>query len=410
MLIENISAEDARTVLLEKISVCGTEEVSLEDSLDRILAEDYVSKTNIPNFRRSALDGFAINYEETESISDNPKKFRIHGYIGAGTLHEDGYEEDTAIKIMTGAPVPDGYDSVIKKEDIVEEDGFVYIPYKLKENANVVQIGEDIALGDIIAEKGEVINPGTIGVLASLGETKVKVFKKPLIGILNTGKEIVSLGQELKPGQIYNSNYFTIASILRKFGCTPINLGIATDDISKISDDIRKNIDDVDMIITTGGASVGDYDFIYDVYRELDAEILFKRVDMKPGTPMLSAYYKDKLLIGLSGNPGAAFISFDYIVTPIIKKIRGLKITDSKIVKAILQCDFNKKSPRRRLIRGYFEIYGDQNKVSIMKNQKSSALQSMTVCNCLIDVRPPSDGLKAGEVVEIILLEGRDIG
>ncbi len=409
-MIKNISAEDARTVLLNRISDCGTEEVYLEDALDRILAEDYVSKTNIPNFRRSALDGFAINYEETESIEEAPKKFKIHGYIGAGSLHEDGYEEDTAIKIMTGAPVPDGYDSVIKKEDILEEDGFVYIPYKLNKDANVVQIGEDIALGDMIAEKGELINPGIIGVLASLGETKVKVFKKPTIGILNTGKEIVSLGDKLEPGQIYNSNYFTIASILRKFGCTPVNLGIATDDILKIADGIKQNIDDVDMVITTGGASVGDYDFIYDVYKKLDAEVLFKRVDMKPGTPMLSAFYKNKLLIGLSGNPGAAFISFDYIVTPVIKKIRGFRITDSKKVKAILQTDFNKKSPRRRLIRGYFEIDGDLNKVSIMRNQKSSALQSMTVCNCLIDVMPPSNGLKAGEVVEIILLEGREIG
>ena len=408
-MINNINVEKARELLLDKVKKTELEEVKLEDSLDRILAKDYVSRVNIPDFRKSALDGFALNYMETLDIENTAKKFFIEGSIGAGSTHDKNFKQLTAIKIMTGAPIPEGYNTVIRKEDVIEENDYVSIPFKLNEEANIVKIGEDVKSGDIICEDGETINPGTIGVIASLGDQILKVYKKPVVGILNTGKELVKLGESLEKGQIYNSNYYILTSLLRKMGCIPVNLGIATDNVDDISSKIESNIDDVDMIITTGGASVGDYDFIYDVYNNISAEVLFKRVDMKPGTPMLSAYYRDKLLIGLSGNPGAAFISFDYILTPVIKKIRGMKRIENKKIKAVLTNDFNKKSKRRRLIRAIFSITDDGNRVSIAKNQKSGTLQSMTICNCLIDVKAPNNGLKAGEEVEIILLEGRDI-
>lgn len=408
-MIENIEVELARKILLNRVQSLVSETVNLEESLDRILSKDFESTLNVPDFRKSALDGFALNYEDTKDIGGEAKAFKINNYIEAGNLDNSQYEKNSAIKIMTGAQVPDGYNTVIKKEIVTEEDGYVYIADCLKENANVVSIGEDIKSGDKIASKGDKINPGIIGVLASLGIEKVDVFKKPRIGILNTGKEIVSLGDKRTKGQIYNSNYYTLASILRKLGSEPVNLGIATDDIDEISNIIDKNIDDVDLVITTGGASVGDYDFIFDVYKKLNAEILFKRVDMKPGTPMLSAYYKDKLLIGLSGNPGAAFVSFDYIATSAIKKLIGYKDIEVKKIRAVLKNDFNKKSKRRRLVRAFFEIGDQKNFVSIMKDQKSGTLQSMMVCNCLIDIKSPNSGLKKGEEVEIILLEGGDL-
>lgn len=405
-MIENIEVELARDILLKKTKVMPSEIIKIEEALDRILYNDFKSRINIPNFRKSALDGFALNYEDTEDIEEKAKAFKIHGYIGAGTIHENGHKKNTAIKIMTGASVPNGYNTVIKKEIVEQKGDYVYISKKLKDKDNVVQIGEDIKIGDIIAKKGEKINPGIIGVLASLGTEEINVTKKPKIGILNTGKEIVSIDKELKEGQVYNSNYYTLAAILRKMGCLPVNMGIATDDIEEISKKIDNYIDDLDMIMTTGGASVGDYDFIYDVYKKLNAEIIFKRVDMKPGTPMLTAEYKNKLLIGLSGNPGAAFISFDYLITPVINKMIGKNDYFPKKVRAILKSDFKKKSIRRRLVRAIFEIGIKENYVYIAKNQKSGTLQSMTVCNCLIDVMPPSEGLKAGDEVEVILLEG----
>lgn len=408
-MIEDIKVELARELLLGKVETLEPEKVDIEESLDRILYEDFKSEVNIPNFRKSALDGFALDFADTQDIEDEPKAFKIHGYIEAGNLQKNGHEKNTAVKIMTGASVPDGYNTVIKKEIVEEKDGYVYISQKLKDKANVVQIGEDVKTGDVIAEKGIVVNPGMVGVMASLGTEKVEVVRKPRVGILNTGKEILPVGKPLSEGQIYNSNYYTLASILRRMGCIPVNMGIATDDIDEIADTIDEYVDSVDIVLTTGGASVGDYDFIYDVYRRLDAEVIFKRVDMKPGTPMLSAYYKEKLLIGLSGNPGAAFVSFDYLITPVINKLRGKADWEPKKVKARLKTDFIKKSPRRRLVRARFEIGEKENYVFIPKNQKSGTLQSMTVSNCLIDVMPPSDGLKAGEEVEVILLEGGDL-
>ncbi|MDO5707710.1 MAG: molybdopterin molybdotransferase MoeA [Andreesenia angusta] len=408
-MIENIEVELARKTLIDRVQLIGSETISLEESLGRILSKDFESTLNVPDFRKSALDGFALNYKDTEDIDGVEKAFKINNYIEAGNLDNSQYTKDSAIKIMTGAQVPEGYNTVIKKEIVREDDGYVYIADSLKENANVVSIGEDIKSGDRIASRGEKINPGIIGVLASLGVENIEVVKRPRIGILNTGKEIVSLGEKKSIGQIFNSNYYTLASILRKIGCEPINLGIATDDIDEISKIIDINIDNVDMIITTGGASVGDYDFIFDVYKNLKADILFKRVDMKPGTPMLSAYYKDKLLIGLSGNPGAAFVSFDYIAIPAIKKLIGYRDIEIKRLKAVLKNDFNKKSKRRRLVRALFEIGDEKNYVSIMKDQKSGTLQSMMVCNCLIDIKAPNSGLKKGEEVEIILLEGGDL-
>lgn len=408
-LYTNIDVELAKEILLERVENRELEEVCLEDSLDRILACSVYSNSDIPSFRKSALDGFAFNHKDTEGISGDSKAFEIAGYIGAGSNHIEGYRRDTAIKIMTGAPVPEGYDCVIRKEDVEESEGKVYLKDSLRNCDNVAQIGEDISVGELIAEKGKAINAGIIGVLAGLGIEKVKVYSKPKIGILNTGKEIVQLGNKLEDGQIYNSNYYTLSALVRKMDCIPVNFGIVTDDIEEISKKIESSIDGVEMILTTGGASVGDYDFIYDVYKNLGAQVLFKRVDVKPGTPMLSAYYKDKLLIGLSGNPGAAFISFDYIVSSVIKKAKGEVELENRKVKAILKNDYGKKSKRRRLIRAYFEIGETQNTVEIMKKQKSGTLKSLIECNCLIDVEASSDGLKSGDLVEVVLLEGRDL-
>lgn len=405
-MIKNIEIESAREMLLERAGVTAVERVPLEQSLHRVISSSICSRINVPNFERSPLDGYCLNSKDTSDIGEGGKWFEVAGKIGAGDVFGEEYREDTAVRIMTGAPIPAGYDCVIMQEQVETSAGKVKIPRPLVANENLVELGEDIKSGELVLEAGKKITPEAMGVIASLGLSEVEVYRKPRIGITSTGNELMEISEKLEYGKIYNSNYYTLYGMIQELGGEVINLGISDDSVEAISEKVMENIDSLDMLITTGGASVGDYDLIHKVYDDLEADFLFWRVKMKPGTPMLSSVYKDKLLVGLSGNPGAAMISFEEIVSPVIKKMSGQRGYERVRIRAELKDDFNKKSVQRRLLRAKFRIEDNRNAVYIGEKQNPGALKSMLDCNCFIDIGAGTVGLKSGDIVDIILLKG----
>lgn len=404
-MLRNIELEHAIEMLLSKAKVKPTEKINILDSLGRILACDVYAKINIPNFNRSPLDGYAVKAIDTKGASkENPKRLMVIGEAPAGTIFKGEIEAKTAIRIMTGGMIPEGYDTIIKKEDTDNGLDFVNIYEESNAYQNFVKIGEDVETGEKIISKGIEINSGAIGMCAALGVTQLEVYQKPKIGVISTGSELRDITQSLEDGKIYNSNLYSITASLIENNCIPLNLGIAEDTIECISNKIKENIDSCDLIISTGGASVGDYDLINKVYENLGAKTLFWRVNMKPGTPALAADYKGKLLIGLSGNPGAALITFETIVRPIIKKMLGKSSIERRKVTGIMMDDFKKTSNQRRFTRVRIEIRGEKIEVYLSGKQNPGVLKSMISCNGLIDIKPNSKPLKKGDQVEVILL------
>ncbi len=409
-MLKNIELERAVEILLSKTDVKQTEKVGILDALGRILAVDVYAGINVPNFNRSPLDGYAVKASDTEGASDQtPVTLRVIGQAPAGNTFKGKSESKTAVRIMTGGMIPSGYDTIIKKEDTDDGLEFVQIYRGSKAYQNFASIGEDVKEGEQTISKGIKINAGAIGMCAALGITTVEVFKKPIIGIVSTGSELKDISEELEEGKIYNSNLYSITASLLENNCIPVNLGIAEDTLEGITNQIRDNIEKCDMIISTGGASVGDYDLINKVYEELGAETLFWRLQMKPGTPALAADYNGKLLIGLSGNPGAALITFETIVRPIIKKMSGKNNFYRRKITGIMMDDFNRTSSQRRFTRVRVEIKSEGIEIYLSGKQNPGVLKSMISCNGLIDIAGGSEPLKIGQKVEVILLSLNEV-
>lgn len=409
-MLKNIELEYAKEILLSKTIVKDTERVDILDSLGRVLANDLKATMSVPGFNRSPLDGYAVKAEEVESASkEKPVKLEVIGQAPAGDPFKGYIYRNTAVRIMTGAVIPDGYNTIIKKEDTDDGVQNVEIYQGSKAYENFVKIGEDVKEGEKIVSKGNKINPGIIGMCASLGITQVEVFKKPRIGIVSTGTELKDISENLEEGKIYNSNLYSLMALVIENNCIPVNLGMVDDTVENISQKIKDNIDRCDLIISTGGASVGDYDLIHKVYEHIGAETLFWRLKMKPGTPALAAEFSGKLLIGLSGNPGAALITFETMIIPLIKKMSGFNTFERKKVTGIMMDDFNKTSNQRRFMRVKVEIKDDIIGVYLSGKQNPGVLRSMITCNGLVDIPANSPMLKKGQSVDLILIEGSEI-
>ncbi|MCT4507618.1 MAG: molybdopterin molybdotransferase MoeA [Tepidibacter sp.] len=404
---EMINLEEANQILGEKSNYLEQEYVNLKDAHKRILSKDIISTINQPPFDRSPLDGYALKSEDTKCASkENGIALEIIEEVCAGSYPTKDLKNNTATRIMTGAPIPKGADCVIRQEDTYEKDGKVYIHKELNKFQNYCFEGEDLKKGEVVIKKNTEINFGEVGVIASLGIKEVPVYKKPKIAILSTGDELLHIGEKLTPGKIYNSNIYTISARLKELNTEPVILGISGDDIEKTAKNILDTIDEVDLIITTGGVSVGKKDIIKDVMKKINADILFWKVDLKPGTPVLCSCLKDKLIISLSGNPAAATITFELLVRPLLNKMVNKKDSKLKRVIAVFDDTYLKKSNRRRFLRGELKYSQNGPIVKLTSSKQSSGvLSSIIKCNCLIEVAEGSDGIKKGDKVEIIPLK-----
>lgn len=398
-----VQLEEAIEILRQQVTQIGeTEEILLPDAVGRRLAEEGKAMTDQPPFPRSPLDGYAVRGTDTEGASaETPKCLQVIGKVYAGGTFPGVVRENQAVRIMTGAPIPAGADTVIRQEhsDYGEEQVRIYkssAPYE-----NYCPQGEDYKEGTVLLEKGTVLDGTSVALLASLGMSRVKVYRRARVGVISTGDEVIQPGEALRPGKIYDSNLHFICGRLTELGTPPVYFRHCGDDAEKMAEMIRKMARQTDLIVTTGGVSVGQHDIMHEVVERLDAKKLFWRVALKPGAPTIAAVYEDTLLICLSGNPFGAAANFELLVRPVVGKMTGDARWSLKTRRAVMQNDFLKSGGVRRFVRGYAE----DGKAWIQGgNHASGALSSMLGCNCLLEITPEQNGVRKGEEVWIHLL------
>lgn len=401
--MKNIELGLAIEIMLNSIQgVKDLETINTRDSLDRILAEDIYAPINNPPFDKSPLDGFAIRGEDTENASiENPLDFKVIDSIYAGTTSKKIIGQFEAIRIMTGAKMPEGSNAVIRLEDVIENEDVISINKQIKPFSNYCYKGEDVKIGELLMKKYSPLNAVHLGVLSSMGIRTINVFRKPVIGVLVTGDEVTEIDSELEEGKIYDSNEMLLCARLSELGIKYIKLDKQDDNIEEVCNSIDNNIDKLDLLITTGGVSVGDKDIFHGVIEKLGAKQLFWRVNLQPGTPLMYSIYKNKPILSLSGNPFASLATFEVLARPLISKLSTDMRLQTKRVKATLLSDFNKVSKNRRFIRA---IYNDGEVLLPYGGHSSGMLLSMANCNALVDIEAGNSGIKKGSKVDIILL------
>lgn len=404
-MLQSIPMEMALDIFQRHASSAGIEEISITDAFERILAENIVAGIPIPPFRRSPLDGYALRAADTSgACTDQPVSLHVIQTVYAGEVPAIPLHEGEATAVTTGAPLPEGSDAVIKFEDTVRDGERITIRYSLRSGENVVPQGEDVSAGETVLEAGMNITPAAVGLLASLGIANVRVYKKPRVAVFCLGDELLEVDQELRPGKIYNSNLYTLCAQIRESGGIPIPNGTIPDDKTAIARELENALSDHDMIISTGGASVGGKDLIKDAISMCGANTLFWKVGMKPGTPAVCGEKDGKLIIGLSGNPSAAMITFIMLVRPLIRAMAGKGSGNLPEVGAVMDEPFSKTSKQRRLLRAVVSWENGSYHAVPAGIQSPGALKSMVQCNALIDIPAGHGPLRTGEEVKALLL------
>lgn len=411
-----ISVEEALTFVLKYFQPLEPERVLLLDALDRVLTEDIAADLNIPPFDNSAMDGYAVIADDIAHASrDQPVPLRVIGDVAAGYTATRAVARGTAIRIMTGAPLPPGADTVVRFEETSEgrEGGAarrdsVEVLKAAARGDNVRAAGEDIRAGEIVFPKGTVVRPAEIGVLASLGKKFVNVHRRPRVAILATGDELVAIDDPIAPGKIRNSNEYSNAAAVLKAGGVPVRLGIARDNIADLTAKIRAGLAaDVDLFLTSAGVSVGDYDIVKDVLNA-EGEMRFWQVRMKPGKPLAFGVLRGKKavpLLGLPGNPVSAMISFEVFARPAILTMLGKTNFARPTVRATLQEEIRNDSGRRNFIRVVVEPRGAEWIARTTGDQGSGILTSVARANGLLIVPENVARVRAGESVDVQMMD-----
>lgn len=399
--MQDISLEQAVAVLLAQIeTVRETEQVPLLEALGRELAEDCFAPFDNPPFDRSPLDGYAFASSGTcGATQENPAGFRIIGEECAGQFFGRAVPEGSALRIMTGGAIPAGCDCVVRQESVETDGDMLLVPFALRPHENYCFAGEDIRKGTLLARRGTKLSAAHLGVLASMGYGTAKVIRRVRVAIASTGDELVAPGEPLAPGRIYNSNLYVLSGRLRELGFEPVVLGILPDDADEAAAVLAAWQDKADLILTTGGVSVGKKDIMHGVAAKIGKR-LFWRVCMKPGAPVLAYALGRTLGIALSGNPFAAYASFELLARPALAKLGGCEEFVPRTAEAVLADDFPKESRGRRFLRARYE----DGRAYLPAQHASGSLFSAVGCNALADIPAGTGALKAGETVKVVLL------
>lgn len=397
-----LSAKEARETILSSVSVTSTEVVQLHDAHWRVLAETIIAGENIPPFDNSAMDGYAVC---SRDVANPPAVLNIVGEVSAGEVFEDGLQPGEAIRIMTGSRIPRGADAVVQVEWTEKvDDARVRILKTVPGGHNIRRAGEDIQKDQVVLESGCELRAAELGVLASLGRESVKVYRVPTVAFLTTGNELVEVGEPLKPGKIRNSNAYTIRALIEETGARPVDLGVARDDRDEIREKLSRGLRS-DALVTSGGVSVGSYDLVHEVIKELGVEIKFWSVNIKPGMPFLFGMYNNIPAFGLPGNPVSTIVTFLQFVRPGLRKMMGLRFPEKSIrFRAELAEEIEKKDSKRHFIRGILETHNGTLRVRTTGSQSSAVLTSLVKADCLIIVPEEAGSLKKGDIVEVELL------
>ena len=387
-----ISFEEALKQVIESAHTIGTETIAFENSLNRILAEDIVSDIDMPPFDKSAMDGYACRQEDLQN------ELEVIEVIPAGHWPEKEVGRNQCSKIMTGAPLPKGTDTVIMIEQVMKiaDNKIVFTGENTK--SNMCPIGDDVKIGDVVLKKGTLIYAKHIPVLASVGAVKVKVFKQPRVAVVSTGNELVEPG--VKPGlsQIRNSNGYQLVCQVKELGMPAIYAGIAKDDFEATKAIFEKAIAESDVLIMSGAVSVGDYDFVPDVLKQSGFDIHFHGVSVKPGKRTLFATYENKWFIGVPGNPVSAFVQFETLIKPLLLRITG-SVTSPFTLKLPLDADFKRKNAGRKAYEPV--VITPEGLVRKIEYHGSAHINSLSYANGLMEIEQGIKEIKKGTLVYV---------
>ena len=399
-----LSVTQGQEKILESISTEQlSENVAVESAYGRVLAEDVVSPINVPQNTNSAMDGYAVRGDDLDQ-----EQYHVVAEVFAGHSYDQEIQKGQAVKIMTGAPTPIAGDTVIMREQAVQEGDFVRFPdAKIDVGQNVRMAGEDLSVGQAVFTQGTRIEAPEMGMMASLGFATCPVLRKVKVGIFSTGDEVQAPGTPQQANSIYDSNRFTIIGMLQKLGCEIVDYGIIEDDQQKMTEVLHSAALETDMVLTSGGVSVGDADYIKLALDEL-GEINFWRINMRPGRPLAYGKIEQTPFFGLPGNPVAVMVSFINFVEPAIRKLQGQTNWTPVKANAIATEQLRSRQGRTEFSRGVFSMneHG-QLEVRTTGKQGSGILRSMSEANCLIEISPSVDTVKVGETVTVIPLQGR---
>jgi molybdopterin molybdotransferase len=399
-----LSVDEAQEQLLAAIPVLTVEEAPILEALDRVLAQDAHADLDLPPFTNSAMDGFAVRAADTVGASaDAPRRLPVVGLVAAGDPGTTPLSPGTAVRIMTGAPLPPGADAVIPIEQTSPLDDEVDLLAAVLLGASVRHAGEEVRRGQRVLEAGAVLRPGELGLLASLGYARVPVHRKPLVAILSTGDELVDIGEVPGPGQIRNSNAAMLASQVLRAGATPLMLGIARDTREAVQAalDAGKH---ADLYISSGGVSVGDFDVVKQVLTERGS-VDFWRVNMRPGKPVAFGRIDDIPLLGLPGNPVSAFVTFELFARPVLRKLAGHRFLRRQPVPVIMDDRVPSAGTRRHFARAFARWEQDGWHAGTTGAQESHLLSSTVAANALVIVPEGSADIAAGDRATALLLE-----
>lgn len=400
-----VEMEQGKELFLSGVNPVGTEKVCLEEALGRVLAEDIQARENIPPFDRSPLDGYALRSSDIAGASrEEPVTLSVMEEVPAGAVAKKPVEAGEAVRIMTGAPVPAGADAVVRYEDTTFTEETVTLSWPVVSGTNIVLAGEDIRAGDVVVEKGDELNAARIGVLAALGYPEVLVYKRPLVRIISTGDELVDVSGELTPGKIRNSSAYMIRAFLQSWGLDARIYGIVKDEKQEIRRAIEECMEDADCVFTTGGVSVGDFDFVLPSMEEAGAEILFWKTQMKPGMATIGARKGRILLAGLSGNPSAAAAALFVLCLPALRKLCGRREWELPMIQVMLPEGYGKASPGGRILPGRLRIQDGKPCFITQKHQANGMISPWSSCNLVAVVPRGSGALEKGTMVHAYYL------
>jgi molybdopterin molybdotransferase len=413
-----ISVEQALESILKNISVLEAEEAPILSCLGQVLAEDVLSEINIPPLDNSAMDGYAVRADDTRGASrESPRLLRVIDTVTAGSVSRATVEPGTAVRIMTGAPIPSGADAVVKFEDTDqsergENSPQVAILAEVTPGLEIRRAGEDIAAGSLVLKKGTMLRPSEVGVLASLGRSTVRVIRRPVVAILATGDELVEVAKPLTAGKIYNSNSYSLAALVLRYGGMPKILGVAADVEASLVNRLHLGLD-ADMLVTSGGVSLGDYDIVRDVLAK-EGEVIFWRVRQKPGKPLAFGMIKalaegggvKKIpLFGLAGNPVSAMINFELFARPAMLKMMGRRNLAKPMIEAVIEEPIENSDGRRIFARAVVQKRDGKYFARLTGPQGSGVLTSMALANGLVIVPEDTPGVNKGDLVQVIMLD-----